>query len=558
MWLTIPSWCGVCPHYHLRLATHFFKRPLPASTWTSTSTLTNNITSASLTTNITCTSPTQLLTCTLTPISPPCQKPAHMAKSTFSFAAAIEHQMARKLKAATITTNSKKKGKASPSLLRTPTPTIKGKRKRTDIPRETNAVTIDLTSSDDEDDNDFEYQDDEHGHPVLVSRPHKAPRLTSPQSPVEERDYARDLRLLRQASPASLVDPSRMPGLLEAAVTAPGFFAKRRAEAMAGKRKAEGEGEVELGGSKKRRAEGEGGLVESSVTRKVIAKGLGTPPLTQDVGDGDASKGVVSPKSPVESPRSPLEEVSPQQSSGIQQASNLPLTQSIDTAAPVLTIESPASPVEEVTTTNNNNTSTTPSNTQAAGATSTPTAPTIPTTETSSRFIPTSHDGISYRDPRQFSLKPPFWRAWTPKQYIAFAESLRLQFDPRPFASESGLPIEEITSVFHAAVVNPLYFPKEAAKRGEEGMAEQMELFAARKYATPRRYWGKGTGQREGREGKVFAEIKGLQKGKVELVSGREGNRVVLGVGELSEEDKKYLVDNLRDEDLAVLKGDLM
>lgn len=175
----------------------------------------------------------------------------------------------------------------------------------------------------------------------------------------------------------------------------------------------------------------------------------------------------------------------------------------------------------------------------------------IRTTEVSDRFAPVTIDGVEHRNPKRFSLKPPFWRRWDSKTYIKFAEHLRYHFDPVPFAQEIGLPVEEITHVFHAVVCNPLYWPKEAAARGEEGMKEVMELFQATKYATPKRPWGKG-----GEGGKQWlGEISGVSRGKVEIVLKSSGNVKVMGLEELGGPDLKYLQDTLSEEDWKALWG---
>lgn len=165
--------------------------------------------------------------------------------------------------------------------------------------------------------------------------------------------------------------------------------------------------------------------------------------------------------------------------------------------------------------------------------------------EIADRYVPrtSTAEGIDYTNLRLFCLKPPFWRRWSSKTYLDFAETLRLQFDPIPFAREHCMPVEEVRAVFSALVCNPLYDAKEARRRGEDGVEEMMALY--NRFGTPRRPWG----------GKVWGELDGVEKGVVRLVCA-DGSKGQVGVGELSELDVKYLQDTLAENDASMLWGD--
>ncbi|KAK0944773.1 hypothetical protein LTR29_003786 [Friedmanniomyces endolithicus] len=173
--------------------------------------------------------------------------------------------------------------------------------------------------------------------------------------------------------------------------------------------------------------------------------------------------------------------------------------------------------------------------------------------ELAQRFIPqtSTAENIEYTNPQKFSLKPPYWKRWTPSHYARFAEHLQAQFDPRPFAQEQNLPVDEVMHCFTSVVCAPLWDADTALRRGEEGMVAQME--AVGKYGTPSRWWG-----REVREGgrvvgrRVFGELSGVEKGVVELVTG-EGEKCCLRLVELGEEDVGFLKGMLSERDRGVL-----
>ncbi|KAK1062984.1 hypothetical protein LTR74_009808 [Friedmanniomyces endolithicus] len=173
--------------------------------------------------------------------------------------------------------------------------------------------------------------------------------------------------------------------------------------------------------------------------------------------------------------------------------------------------------------------------------------------EIAGRFIPktSTAENIEYTNPQKFSLKPPYWKRWTPQHYARFAEHLQAQFDPLPFAREQNLPVDEVMHCFTSVVCKPLWDADTACRKGEEGMVAQME--AVGKYGTPSRWWG-----REVRDGervvgrRVFGELTGVERGLVVLATG-EGSKCCLRLVDLGEEDVGFLKGMLSERDRGVL-----
>lgn len=155
-------------------------------------------------------------------------------------------------------------------------------------------------------------------------------------------------------------------------------------------------------------------------------------------------------------------------------------------------------------------------------------------------------EGIEYTGPMKFTLKPAFWKKWEGRQYVALAGYLRAQFDPVPFAKETGLPVEEVKQVVNALVCNPLYFADEAKKRGDEGMQALFELF--NKYGTTSRPWGKAYGEKK----RVLGELYRVEVGVVEVILS-SGSKIALKLTDLSDGDVQYLTETLTEEDKASL-----
>ncbi|KAK0262998.1 hypothetical protein B0A54_03871 [Friedmanniomyces endolithicus] len=173
--------------------------------------------------------------------------------------------------------------------------------------------------------------------------------------------------------------------------------------------------------------------------------------------------------------------------------------------------------------------------------------------EIASRLIPktSTAENIEYTNPQKFSLKPPYWKRWTPQHYARFAEHLQSQFDPLPFAREQNLPVDEVMHCFTSVVCQPLWDADTACRKGEEGMVAQME--AVGKFGTPSRWWG-----REVRDGervvgrRVFGELTGVERGVVALATG-DGSKCCLRLVDLGEEDVGFLKGMLSERDRGVL-----
>ncbi|KAK3656582.1 hypothetical protein LTR56_002930 [Elasticomyces elasticus] len=174
--------------------------------------------------------------------------------------------------------------------------------------------------------------------------------------------------------------------------------------------------------------------------------------------------------------------------------------------------------------------------------------------ELADRYIPkvsTAND-IDYTNPSKFCLKPPFWNRWQPRQYEKFACYLRETFDPTIFAREEGMPIEEVQHVFTAIVRRPLRDAGEARRRGEEGIAELMK--EANKHGIAFRRYGK---EERGEDGKlvkqrIYGELIGVEKGGIVLAL-RNGNKHIMPVSELVDEDVTFLFVNISAQDRLVV-----
>lgn len=169
------------------------------------------------------------------------------------------------------------------------------------------------------------------------------------------------------------------------------------------------------------------------------------------------------------------------------------------------------------------------------------------------RFAKTYVDPFSdtpLRDSQSFSVKPPFWHRWPTSRYMRLAEHVREQFDPVPFAAQEGLTVEEVQHLFTAAVCEPLYdAAEETRKRCEKSMDDMFHALA--RGGEQVRLWGiqgKFAGQ---------AELSGVRAGAVELLSKRDGHRIEMKWGQLSDGDRQYLEKSVTKEQMEMLRGGL-
>ena len=267
---------------------------------------------------------------------------------------------------------------------------------------------------------------------------------------------------------------------------------------------------------------------------------------------------VPSPKL-LESPRSPLEEIKgrPLETSHALVPHDDSLEDAIKrgrqrferTRGPVEE-ESPRSPIEEIDLTQDTTDSppSQPLPTPAATPARARQLHDIP--EPSSRYKPqasTTDETVMYRDPHQFSLKPPYWKRWTPKMYSTFADELRAQFDATVFAKQLGRPVEEIQHVFNAVVCNPLYDAKKAQRRGEKGMVET--FLQVNDHGTPVRKWSD-----KPNDEKIEGELKKVTgDGKVELIL-KDGNEMVMDVKSMHKDDVAYLKSAVSESEYETLR----
>ncbi|KAI7542586.1 hypothetical protein KC331_g7894 [Hortaea werneckii] len=165
--------------------------------------------------------------------------------------------------------------------------------------------------------------------------------------------------------------------------------------------------------------------------------------------------------------------------------------------------------------------------------------------ESADRYSTIARNGVEIKNSHNFCLKPPFWERWSAAHYAQFADDLRAQFDPVPFARQWGIPVEEVRAVFYAVVCNPLYDAEEATRRGEEGVVGLMEF--AKRHGTPTRRWGKQGGKR------VRGEFDGIKNGQVVVIGEATGNEYCISPGELSKLDEEYLRHAMGEDSLALL-----
>ncbi|KAF2164670.1 hypothetical protein M409DRAFT_25064 [Zasmidium cellare ATCC 36951] len=158
------------------------------------------------------------------------------------------------------------------------------------------------------------------------------------------------------------------------------------------------------------------------------------------------------------------------------------------------------------------------------------------------RYLTTwsSEEGVEFKNPDKFCIKPPFYIRWQPHDYINLAEHIRYQFDPIPFARAADKPVEEVNIIAARLICNPLYDAGEAMKRGQEGIDEIKAAFRAS--ATPSRPWANRT---------IKGELDAIKTGGELRVICDDGSLEEIGVDQLDVTDTKYL-------DSTLSKGDWM
>lgn len=168
------------------------------------------------------------------------------------------------------------------------------------------------------------------------------------------------------------------------------------------------------------------------------------------------------------------------------------------------------------------------------------------TPEFADRYVPlySTIEDVVYRDPAKFSLKPPCWEKWKPKEYYQFAQYLEC-VDLTPLARRLDKPVEEVYHMYHAVVVNPLYDARKADSKGVQGMKGWFRLY--NKYGTPCRVWADD----EDKNG----ELDNITDGTVHLILQESGNKSQVKLDDLSESDLKWIQENVYLRNRQILSG---
>lgn len=177
-------------------------------------------------------------------------------------------------------------------------------------------------------------------------------------------------------------------------------------------------------------------------------------------------------------------------------------------------------------------------------ATSLQSNPPIASKYVPSYVSPTS--SVKIKDPKQFSIKPPFWKRWAPSRYRRFADHLRKTFDPVPFAEQEEITVEEVQHLHTALVVEPLH--DETEKMGavaEQRVEQYFKTYAIR--GSESRKWASFDGKES-----VGGEMVGVRPGIVQII-GDQGNYIEVRFKSLSEEDQAYVKNLVSAEELMKL-----
>lgn len=165
----------------------------------------------------------------------------------------------------------------------------------------------------------------------------------------------------------------------------------------------------------------------------------------------------------------------------------------------------------------------------------------------SPRYVPTyvsPDSNTKLRDPKQFCIKPPFWRRWPAARYTRLANHLRENFDPVPFAEQEHLTVEEVQHVFNAVVTEPL--SDEAEKICGVAEKRMVRVFQAMNdRGVQMRVWSGG----------LRGEFVGVRPGVVQLV-GEVGEMLEARFEDLSKENKQYVLGLVGEEEMAKLERD--
>jgi hypothetical protein len=157
---------------------------------------------------------------------------------------------------------------------------------------------------------------------------------------------------------------------------------------------------------------------------------------------------------------------------------------------------------------------------------------------------------VKLRDSKQFCIKPPFWKRWPKDQYRALAHSLEENIDLVPFAAQENLTVEEVQHVYQAVVVESLLDETEKlAAAGQKRIENMFKAFDKTKGKSWRK-WGDG-------DSSVDADLGGVRPGIVQL-TGKNADLIEVPFRKLNEVDKEFVLSLLSEEELAILKREVV
>lgn len=153
---------------------------------------------------------------------------------------------------------------------------------------------------------------------------------------------------------------------------------------------------------------------------------------------------------------------------------------------------------------------------------------------------------VKLKDPKEFCVRPPFWKRWPTSRYVRFATFLQENVDLVPFAETEGLTVEEVQHVFHAVVTEPLLDETEklagmAAKR----MESMFELLNPKVGLARGRVW-------RGEASSVQGELCGVRPGVVQLAN-ENGELIEVPYGKLVKADQEFVLKAVTGEERGVL-----
>jgi hypothetical protein len=157
---------------------------------------------------------------------------------------------------------------------------------------------------------------------------------------------------------------------------------------------------------------------------------------------------------------------------------------------------------------------------------------------------------VKLRDSKQFCIKPPFWKRWPRDQYRALAHYLEENIDLVPFAAQENLTVEEVQHIYQAVVVEPLLDETEKlAAVGQKRIENMFKAYDKTKGKSWRK-WGDDDISVEG-------DLGGVRPGIVQL-TGKNADLIEVPFRKLKDVDKEFVLSLLSEEELAILKSEVV